>query len=111
MPDGALAVVNLDAYPTREEAFIGAEYKTLTNAKASLARAEAGQAAAIAAHESYVASCEVELAESEARYAEVCKAVSKEDVKRIVEEFEVRRAEAKEDAADIKAIRDRRRKK
>ncbi len=107
MPDGAQGVITLDAYPNREEAFIGAAYKTLTNCELGVERAIANQAAAIVAHKEYVAGCKVELAESKARYAEVCKEVSEEDVTRVVAEFEVRRAEAKEDAADLMAIRDR----
>ncbi len=111
MPDGAQGIVMLDAYPNREEAFIGAQYKTLENCKVALTKAEAAQAAAVAAHAAHVADCGAEAVTAGDEFDLRCEGVSDAEIKRIVGEFEVRRAEAVEDAADIKKIRERRRKK
>ena len=111
MPDGAQGIVVLDAYPSREEAFIGSQHKTLENCKAALARAEEAQAAAAAAHKANVVNCKAELATAGDEFDVRCEGFSDSEVKRVVSEFEVRRAEAAEDAADIKKIRERRRKK
>ena len=111
MPDGAQASVRLDAYPNREEALVGAEYKTAENCRLDLSRSKAALAAAVATHEASVASSKVELAASESRFAERVEAggFSDKDVKRIISEFKQRRKEAKQDRADIQAILDRRR--
>ncbi len=111
MPDGAQALVRLDAYPNREEMLVGAEHKTLENCRLDLERSKEAQAVAIAAHEASVASSEVELADSETRFAERVEAggFSASDIKRIKSEFEQRRKEADQDRADIQAILDRRR--
>ena len=110
MGHGATGTLVLDAYPNREEMMVGAEYKTLEGCRASLARSEDAQAKAIAAHEASVADGKVELAESQERFDHNCEGFSKAEVKGIIERFLARRKEAEQDAADIQAIRDRRRK-
>ncbi len=109
MGSGATGALTLDAYPSREAAFVGAQYKTLQNTEKSLAGAKAGQAASQAAHESHVAGAEVELAEARAEYERRCEGISKADVKVITDAFEERRAQLKQDEAEILAIRNRRR--
>ena len=111
MPNGAQASIRLNAYPNREEARVGAEYKTGENCRLDLKRSKGAQAASIVAHEASVASSVVELAESETRFAERVDAggFSDKDVKRIISEFKQRRKEADQDRADIQAILERRR--
>ncbi len=111
MPDGAQALVRLDAYPNRAEMLVGAEHKTRQNCELDLERSEAALAAAVKAHEASVASAKAELADSEARFALRVEAggFSAKDVKRIQSEFAQRREEADQDRADIQAIIDRRR--
>ncbi len=111
MPDGAQALVRLDAYPNRAEMLVGAEHKTRENCKLDLERSKEALVAAVAAHEASVASAEVELADSETRFAERVEAggFSPKDVKRIQSEFAQRREEADQDRRDIQAIIDRRR--
>ena len=111
MPDGAQGIVVLDAYPSREEAFIGSQFKTLENCKASLARAEEAQVAAAAAHKANVVERKAELKTAGDEFDLRCEGFSDAEITRVISEFEVRRAEAAEDAADIKKIRERRRKK
>lgn len=109
MGQGAVGKLTLDAYPNRGEAFVGAQHKTLGNTAQALAFAEKAQAASLVAHESHVASCKTEATEAQAEFDRRCDGFSEAEVKGITDRFEERREQAKQDEADIEAIRNRRR--
>lgn len=97
-----------NAYPDRDQAKVGAEYKTMVGCERVVEKAEQYLATVTAQAKATVSAAKAELAASQKRFAKHCKGFTQAQVDAIIAAQKDRREEAEEIAAAVRDVQRRR---